>query len=176
MAKIRVSGRPSNSSTGVVVREEDVGQASGMICYPGVSSCISVTCLSGHGLSGTHLTVSTEPALVDNAMQYLKGYTAGGASALYIVGKLTEFRMKSKDARLKTAKTTALLLQGALNYRGKIRYYDTTGVGDAHIYAVKSGFGVDFFWQGERKGMVNGYEMPDIIDYTMIRANDLMVQ
>jgi hypothetical protein len=157
---------------GVVIREDVVGQAPRAICYPGVSSCLTITCVSPAGLSGAHLTIVTTSDLIDQALLSLKSAGSNMFSAVYAVGKIAEFKARTVDERLRTRKKMSQLLRHTFNYRsGTIQFYDTVsnGIG-VNIGVTKGLVGVDFCWQGDRT-RVSGDTMPDLAHYTPIPAH-----
>lgn len=154
----------------IVLGEQEVGQAPSRICYPGVSSCIAITGVSQGFLNGVHLTVMTEPEKVDTALDILKQYCPNGFTAIYIVGKIAEFKVKTVDKRLNTRKKLSQLLRETFGFKGgTIEFCDTTQYGPgSNISATKTPVGVQFGWQSD-KTRVNYATIPaDLNSYTAI--------
>lgn len=157
-------------SPGVVIWEEYVGQAPDVICYPGVSSCITITCVSPGGLSGTHLTVGSEPELIADAINSLAGGGSGSFTDVYVVGKIDLFKRSTSDTGFNTRKKMSTRLSKAFGFRrNQILFYDTaphaTGV---NIGVVRGPGGASFSWQDEKTAKVLGFAVPGFGAYTAI--------
>ena len=109
-----------------VLREDRVGSASSKICYPGVSSCISITCVSNGSLMGVHVTIATSAEELKCALDYfsLKG---GGAVNIYVVGAIREFKDKTFNKNVNTRKKLSKLLKSSVNKNATVQFYDTSG-------------------------------------------------
>lgn len=159
-------------SPGVVVWEEYVGQAPDAICYPGVSSCLTITCVSPGGLSGTHLTIGSPPEFIAEAIDMLAA-PGTAFTHIFVAGKIDLFKTSTKDKGFNTRKKMSTRLSKALGFRrSSILFYDTaplaTGV---HLGVVRGPGGAAFSWQDEKAAMVRGFAMPDFGAWTAIPAS-----
>jgi hypothetical protein len=167
LSKISIKAAIGND---IVLGEQEVGQAPSRICYPGVSSCIAITLVSQGFLNGVHLTVATEPDKVDTALDILGQYCPNGCSAIYVVGKIAEFKAKTVDKRLSTRKKMSQLLRETFGIKGgTIEFCDSTQYGHgSNIAATRTPVGVQFGWQDD-KTRVNYFTIPaDLNNYTPI--------
>jgi hypothetical protein len=172
MGKMRLA----KGSTDVVLREEWVGAASNRICYPSISSCIAVTGVGPSGMVGAHITVATEPELVDQIFQTMR---TGGSSCpeFYVIGAISaHFKPKTVDARINSRKKISQMVQKMINGQAAVRFYDTSSHGDAHIMAEKNLGGANFYWIASAGHMVMGDAYPNFPGRTQINSNLFVVR
>lgn len=169
--------RKQNGDPGVVLREEYLGQAPDVICYPGISSCISITCGSREGLCGVHLTIMTESALIDEALQILSTAGSRGFTSIHVVGKVAGFKSRTKHDSFRSRRKISALLKKVFRYRGRILFRDTadlaTGV---HLGVVRNSPKPAFCWTDEKGTVVSGYTVPDMATWTPIDAGSFMAR
>jgi hypothetical protein len=164
-----------NDSPGVVIREDYVGQAPDVICYPGISSCISITCTLRGGLCGTHLTVSTEADLIDEAVTSLSTAGSRAFTSVHVVGKIGEFKQRTKHSGFRTRKKISALLRKAFNYHGQVLFCDTVGFAQGvHVGVVRGPGNPAFSWQDEKASVVTGFTTPDVTAWTAISNASFM--
>jgi hypothetical protein len=168
--------RLAKGSTKVVIREEYVGSASEDICYPGISSCISITGVAPAGLVGAHITVSTELDLVDQIMQAMR--TGGGSSCVsfYVIGAFVKFKSNTKTAAIDTRKKISQKIKSGINDKAVVSFYDTSGHGDVHVMAEKNGMAANFFWIAQAGHIVAGDAYPTFAGRSAINASQFMVR
>lgn len=161
--------RTATSKNGkVVVREEYFGIDPSNILFPGLSSCISVTADSPHGLIGLHITVATEDHIVSEMLSKITD-CVGPA---YIVGQIQEFKSKTFKG-FNTRKKISSKIRGAAGGIHKVYFYDIGTLSkDADVLVTKNGNGLDFGWAHIRKV---GWEfLTDTSGFTAIAATNFM--
>jgi hypothetical protein len=156
---------------GVVIWEEYVGRASNVICYPGVSSCITITCVSPAGLNGAHITMYTDDYLIENMINSLATMFSAAGSRILVIGNISMFKANTRDTGFDTRKKIAATLRESFNYRGGWIYFHDTAIHAAgvHIGVVRNRLNViNIGWKDERTATVRRFEVPDVTRYTQI--------
>ncbi|MGH8159257.1 MAG: hypothetical protein ACREPQ_14145 [Rhodanobacter sp.] len=126
------------------------------IHYPGVDTCVTVTCVVKEGLAGLHLAASCFAATTaENLATY--GENAKGASAMHVVGNLArgwsatpEIKNLTKMVYLPEGGGTLIArLRQATGFQGVVQVIDTSDRGDAvDITATLAGETVNFHVSG----------------------------
>lgn len=169
--------RKQNGDPGVVLREENVGQAPDVICYPGISSCIAITCGLREGLCGVHLTVATESELIDEALQMLSTAGSRGFTSIHVVGKVAGFKVRTKHESFRSRKKISALLKKVFQYRGPVLFCDTVGFAQGvHLGVVRNSPNPAYYWVDEKATVVRGDTVPDVTAWTPINAGSFMAR
>lgn len=96
------------------------------LVYPGISSCVSVTCvLSSGSLVGAHLTVGDSDDEIDmilTSMKLMKG--ASSVTAVYVVGALS-FWKHPKAVEFRYPARMANKVSSVMGFTKAVRAYDT---------------------------------------------------
>jgi hypothetical protein len=168
-----VSGGPD-----AIVREEYEGEAHSRICYPGISSCISITGVKPAGeLVGAHITVATEKELIDGLLATMKSHGGNNCHYFYVIGPLQrEFKPKTSVKSFNTRKKIRDLIKSTLNKNAIVKFYDTSECGDIHVFAEKNGINTDFYWIKSQGNMVMGNIYPAFTGRTAIGPNQFVVR
>jgi len=153
MAKMRLAV----GSVDVVIREENVGSASNRICYPGISSCVTVTGVGPSGMVGCHITFATEPDLVSQMFQAMR--TGGGTSCVhfYVIGKIADFKRSRTYSSFNTRKKMGQAIKDVICETAVVRFCDSEAYGkDIHIMVQKNLMNADFSWVATAGNVVAG--------------------
>lgn len=157
----------------IVLREDCVGCATTAICYPGISSCITITCVSPSRLVGAHITIGTTAEEVDEMFQYIKVNTAN-IYAYYVVGSIDRFKPNARCTEIDTRKKLEERLKKEFNPKGSVGFYDTTP-DDVHIFAVKARLNITFSRIAAAGNMVAGNNYLDFPGRTIINEDQFVV-
>lgn len=158
MVNIKLVPPPPQDDT--VVPEDHVGAAAHAICYPGVSSCITITGVQAGGLVGAHLTFATTSDELDQFLEKLEAVGAGACQTFYVVGAITRFKASTAVKAFNTRKKIRDRITGDFNKTATVWFCDTTPLGDNHIFAVINGMGADFSSYPTAGNLVKWYEYP----------------
>lgn len=150
-----------------VLREEWVGGAFNRICYPSVSSCITVTAPSPHGIVGAHITFGTPLVDVDTLFSRMRTGGASSCPVIYVAGRFANFKA-STVAALNTRKKIGAHIRASINRAATVKFYDTSALGATHIFAEKYAGVLGFFWIAEHGNNVVGFTYPDFAARTAI--------
>jgi hypothetical protein len=125
----------------IVLWEDSVGSSTQYICYPGISSCIAITGVSGGGVVGCHITVATPQSEIDQIFQLMKTAGGQGCPEFYVIGALTKFKGNTKVSEMNSRKKISSKVKAMINPNAVVKFVDiaTLGCGDAHILVEKSG-------------------------------------
>jgi len=115
-----------------VIREDVVGSARSRICYPNISSCISVTAVTRYGLAGTHISVGTKLKVVDQVFEAMRAAGAGGCREFHVVGAIARYEKIARaiNTRLKIEQK----IQSAISPDAAVRFFDTSDHGNVHVF------------------------------------------
>lgn len=167
--------RTKNGGADTVLREEFVGSATGRICYPGVSSCITITGVQPTGLVGAHITVISESTLIDEALVALK--SGGGSSCInfYVVGAIAEFKAEANISFDKRKKIRDKIRE-LVNKHATVWFFDTSSRQEVHIFAELNGTAPAFSFVQASGNHVAGYTFPSVANRTNIASHQFQVR
>ena len=160
----------------MVLREEFVGSATGRICYPGVSTCITITGLLPTGLVGVHITIATEPVLIDDALKALKSGGGSTCTTFYVVGAISEFKVQTVAPDFDKRKKIRDKIRELVNKHATVWFFDTSSLRDVHIFAELTGTTPVFSYVQTAGNPVAGENFPNIPGRTNIAAHDFQVR
>lgn len=98
----------------LILREDGVGASVQKICYPAISSCITITCVGTAGIAGAHLTVLTTAAQLAETIQSLRSSGIGAYKVCYVIGAIRHFKTYVKEGAINTRKKISTALESAL--------------------------------------------------------------
>lgn len=167
--------RIKNGGADTVIREEYVGSSWQRMCYPGISSCISITGVSPVGLIGTHITIATEATLVDDLMQAMRSGGAASCPNFYVVGAFSQFKPRAASI-INTRKKISQKIKSRINKNATVRFYDTSAHGDVHVFAEKGPLNTQFLWVASHGNIVAGFNYPVFQGRTAINPGHFVLR
>ncbi len=161
--------RPTSDS--INLQEEHVGTATSAICFPRIQSCLAITALSAHGISGFHLTYATEVNIIDDAMKII---APTNPTKVFIVGGVAFFKQSTGVSAFKTRKSMKSKMKQYFPSVSNIYFYDTwVHSNDVNLAATLKNNSIDFAWEPGR--VVSWDTTPDLSSYAPI-PGQLLVQ
>lgn len=121
----------------LILREDGVGASVQKICYPSISSCITITCVGTAGIAGAHLTVLTTAAQLAETIQSLRSSGIGALKVCYVIGAIRHFKTYVKEGAVNTRKKISTALECALGGPSRPLFYDTSSLGEVHVFAER---------------------------------------
>lgn len=170
MAIHRRNGGPDTN-----LYEDHVGSCTMRICYPSISSCISITGVSAGGLMGTHLTCFTPIVEVDQAFQFMRIGGASGCQNFYVIGRFAMFKPNA-PAEINSRKKIRNKIRATLNAHAAVHFYDTSAHGEVHVFVERVAAGVEFFRIASAGNFVPGVAYPAFAGRTEIPPGDFVVR
>ncbi len=167
--------RTKNGGPDTVLREEYVGSSTARICYPGISSCISITGILPGGVIGSHITIATEIGLVDEILQALKAGGGGNCANFYVIGAFGQFKPSAAKS-INTRKKIRDKIKSNVSKNSTVRFYDSTLHGDVHVFAEKNGINTDFSWISSHGNIVVGFNYPTFAGRTAINPVQFVIR
>lgn len=167
--------RIKNGGADTVIREEYVGSSLQRICYPGISSCISITAVLPTGLIGTHITIATEANLVDDLMQAMKSGGGAGCPNFYVVGAFSQFKPRAAST-INTRRKISQKIKSRVNRNAIVRFYDTSAHGEVHVFAEKGALNTQFLWIASHGNTVAGFNYPAFQGRTPINPGHFVMR
>lgn len=163
---------------GNIIREDRVGSAIDKICYPGISSCISITGVSVNGMIGAHLTISTTALELDQFITLLATEKTSAIMNFYVVGKIQKFKDYIKVATFNTRKKMRDVLKSQLEKKANVYFCD---IGlllphGANVCASRNGSWASFSYISEVGNLVSGSTYPDTTNYISIPNASLLMR
>lgn len=154
-----------------VLREDNAGSADNAICYPGISSCVTVTGVSPTGLVGVHITIASDNGEINDLMTRLRD--AGGNTCLrfYVMGPFTNFKPSSEATEFNTRKKMQQKIKSIVNKNASVKFYDAPANAEAHFFAELDGVNARFYKSNTAPNDISGYDYPDIANRTEIPQN-----
>lgn len=165
--------RTISGSAEVVLREEFVGSAGSRICYPGVSSCITITGVLPTGLVGAHITIASEESLIDGALLALKAGGGSNCGNFYVVGAISLFK-DNADASFDKRKKIRDKIRSLVNKHAQVWFFETPRNSDVHIFAELNQFVPEFSYIQTDGNTVMGSNYPNFGGRTAIAANQFI--
>lgn len=167
----------NQSGDSLVLREEVVGSSRNRICYPGISSCITITGVMPGGLVGTHLTVASEPTLIDAALLALKAGGGGACTSFYVVGAIARFKENTGDPGFNTRKKIRDKICKHINKDARVRFFDTSAHHvDVHVFAERNRLGTVFSYTPTTGIVVSGNNYPNVGNRTFIEPHQYVIR
>jgi len=151
---------PGPPSPDIVVREDYVGSCTHAICYPGVSSCVTVTGVGAGLMVGAHLTMGTSAAELDAFFVLLQAQGAAACQEFFVAGAFGQFKAHVPAPDFKTRKKMRNRIVAETTPAANVRFYDTTALGDIHIFAVINGAAADFSYAVSAGNFIAGFAYP----------------
>lgn len=156
----------------VNVQEEHIGTATAEICYPRIQSCIAITTLGPHGITGAHVTFATEEHIIQ---EMLTRMAAKMPNVAYVVGGIGFYKTKTAVKSFNTRKKMQSKLKSMIPGLSTVYFYDTwQHSNDVNLGAIISiaDNAVDFSWtQGVN---VSWDATPDMSSYNPIPRESLV--
>lgn len=121
----------------LVLREDKVGVCSNSICYPDVSSCLTVTLRTKNSLAGVHLTVASDKQHLKNSLEEIKKLAKDIPVEVIIGAPFSEYKKHVKDIDLNTRARLKKIISKVFP-RSDIQMYDTSDIQSAHVFVSKS--------------------------------------
>jgi hypothetical protein len=168
--------RTSNSRVDAVLREEYIGSVTNRICYPGVSSCITITGVLPTGLVGVHITIATEADVIDTALMALKTGGGGSCTSFYVAGAISVFKDQTTNETFDKRKKIKDKIQRIVNKHASVRFYDTSLQQDVHIFVELNGNAPTFSYAQALGNTVTGFTYPEIANRTPINLNQFQLR
>jgi hypothetical protein len=150
--------------------------ATNRICYPGVSSCITVTAPLAGGILGAHITVGTPQSEIDTMFTAIRTGGGGNCPVIYVAGRIATFKVQTLAPAMNTRKKIAARIKSMINAAATVRFYDTTALGATHIFAERNGAATSFFWIAEHGNNVAGFIYPNFAGRTAIPLASFIVR
>lgn len=168
--------RPRNTTFDTVLREENVGSSNNRICYPGVSSCITITGVLPTGLVGVHVTIGTETPLIDQALLAMKISGGSRCTNFYVVGAIRNFKAQTNNADVDKRKKIKEKIQSIISKHASVRFFDTSFQQEVHIFVEHDGITPTFSYASTTGNAVTGFVYPNIANRTTINLNQFEIR
>jgi hypothetical protein len=140
VSEISMRRVPNGMENSIVLREENVGFSAKNVCYPNISSCITITGVGSNGVVGGHLTILTTASLLGKTMQVVEGEVKG-CEACYVIGAISQFKVSVKDSEINTRKKISDSIKQKLGKQVSVLFYDTGPLGEVHIFMERNAEG-----------------------------------
>lgn len=135
-------------ATSANIRESECRLASQNICFPDISSCITITLVNTNIMIGLHLTIADKVADIRKALVEVKNKIGDEFSDCYIIGALSVFKKNVFDRSICTRTLLAGTIKSQIIIGNDIKFHDT-GVHletkkSAHIFIRNNPFSVSY--------------------------------
>ena len=155
------------------IREAECRLATQEICYPGISSCMTITFVNNHLMVGIHCTVANTSDEIRDAINEIKAKIASEFSECYVIGALSVFKPNVFDKTICTRKKISNEIIKHIKILSNIKFHDTTMHADtqrnAHIFIRKNPFSISYC--AAAKCLVSGQTPPLSVGRKYISAN-----
>jgi hypothetical protein len=158
----------------IVLREDNVGSTMGRVCYPGISSCITITGVHPNGLIGAHITAVTTQYEVQEILMAMK---TGGASTcikFYVVGAIRQFIQWTHEG-FNDRKKMSDQIKKHTNKDATVWFYDTSDNSDVHIVAENVQGQTYFRYTPNTNHRVQGDIYPNLPDLITVQPHQFIV-
>nr|CAX67698.1 hypothetical protein Y69_0159 [Yersinia enterocolitica] len=108
------------------IRESECRLAAREICYPGLSSCITITLFNGDIMVGIHCTIANSAHEIRDAIKEIKEKIAIEFSDCYVIGALSVFKYSVFDRSISTRKKISNEINSHVTIHNRIKFHDTT--------------------------------------------------
>ena len=154
----------------VIVPEEHIGNAASQLCYPHIQSCISLTVVSPHGISGAHLTMYTEDFIIADILTRLAAFSP---TIGYVIGGVQFFKAHTPVKWFDTRKKMKSKMKSLMPGLSTVLFYDTwVHSKDVNLGASRNGTSVDFSWAPGKN--VDWTTTPDMSGYSPIPYSSMV--
>lgn len=120
--------------TSANIRESECRLAVREICYPSLSSCITITLFNNNVMVGIHCTIANTASEIRNVIKEIKEKTASEFSDCYVIGALSVFKSNVFDQSINTRKKISNEINLYIKIRNSIKFHDTT----MHLHTGKN--------------------------------------
>lgn len=120
----------------VVLREDKTGLARDRICYPGVSSCLTVTFRQQNLLAGTHLTILTDKKALKDTLKQLKALSQNKPGEIIVASPFSVYKAGVVDKELNTRSKLQKII-AKIFPDTPVRMVDTSDIQSSHILVSK---------------------------------------
>ncbi|MBH3428934.1 hypothetical protein [Pseudomonas alkylphenolica] len=121
----------------LVLREDKLGICSDNICYPDISSCLTVTIRNKNSLAGIHLTVASDKQQLKDSLEEIKELIKDIPGDVIISAPFSEYKRHVKDNDLNTRAKLKKIISNVFPH-SDIQMYDTSDIQSAHVFVSKS--------------------------------------
>jgi len=176
VSEISMRRVPNGMEDSIVLREENVGFSAKNVCYPNISSCITITGVGSNGVVGGHLTILTTASLLGETMQVVEDEVKG-CEACYVIGAISQFKVSVKDSEINTRKKISDSIKQKLGKQVNVLFYDTGPLGEVHIFLERNAEGSYQFSYCKASGVtVSAQEYPVEKNNTVIPKSDFSLR
>jgi len=163
---------------GRVIREDRVGSSIDRLCYPGVSSCISITGVSVDKMIGAHLTIGTTVPELAQFIALLAAEKTSEIMNFYVVGKIAKFKESTTIANFNTRKKMRDFLKAQLEQKANVYFCDIglLVAQGANICVFRNGAQASFSYIPEAGNLVVGSTYPNTVNYIEIPKASLLMR
>ncbi|MCA8003341.1 hypothetical protein [Burkholderia metallica] len=127
----------SNGGRDTVVREDSVSFSTHRVCFPSVSSCLTVTGVSSQGLHAAHIPTGSQ-----SGNEYLENMVdamnASGCKTFYVIGAIKTFKSNVAGSNFNSQYNISEYLKGKAS-NATVKFFDTSDHGNVNIYVEKQG-------------------------------------
>ncbi|AIX50837.1 hypothetical protein PSNIH1_11630 [Pantoea sp. PSNIH1] len=121
----------------MVLREDKTGVARDRICYPGVSSCLTITFRHENFLAGAHLTIATDKNALKDVLKEIKALNPNKPIEIIVASPFSVYKIGVSDKELNTRSTLKKII-GRIFPDTSIRLVDTSDIRLSHILVSKN--------------------------------------
>lgn len=121
----------------VVLREDKTGVARDRICYPGVSSCLTITFRHENFLAGAHLTIATDKNALKDVLKEIKALNPNKPIEIIVASPFSVYKIGVSDKELNTRSKLKKII-GRIFPDTSIRLVDTSDIRLSHILVSKN--------------------------------------
>jgi len=136
------------NTTSANIRESECRVVTREICYPAISSCISITLVNANIMVGIHCTVANTAHEIRNVMCEIKRTIAEEFTDCYVVGALPIFKSSVFDHSISTRKKISNVIRPHIKILNSIKFHDTTMHPNinknAHIFIRNAPFSISY--------------------------------
>jgi hypothetical protein len=112
--------------TSANIRESECRLVAREICYPGISSCITITLFNSDVMVGIHCTIANTANEIRDVIREVKEKIANEFNDCYVIGALSVFKYSVFDSSISTRKKISNEINSHIRIRNSIKFHDTT--------------------------------------------------
>ncbi|MBI3310717.1 MAG: hypothetical protein HYZ77_05525 [Serratia liquefaciens] len=120
-----------------MLREEKTGLCSERICYPDVSSCLTITFRNKSSLAGVHLTVASDKKILKEALLKMRELSEKLPREIVVSAPFSTYKKHVKDDTLNTRAKLSKIIAKTFPHAG-ILMHDTSDTQSSHIFVSKN--------------------------------------
>lgn len=124
-------------ATALVLREDKTGIARDHICYPGVSSCLTITFRHENFLAGTHLTIASDKKALKDILQEIKAFSPDTPVEIVVASPFSVYKNNAFDKELNTRSKLKKII-AKMFPDTPIQMVDTSDIQSSHILVSKN--------------------------------------